>query len=138
MPLRTLRPLALALAALSLPAGLSGCKSTAPHTGPAMAINTALAATVAAVSVASGGCVAVCTNGLVCNPKSGLCEKPPDFKCLGPDPATGLCDKRPEDMNAARAAESRSSTLPASLGISPATGSVPPPPAESSPKPFTP
>jgi hypothetical protein len=128
------RPLAALIALLGLQAGLAGCKTTAPNTLAAASINTALAVGVATISRANGGCI----NGLVCNPKSGLCEKAPDFKCLGPDPATGLCDQRPEDMAAARAAEANKSNLPPGLGISPATGSVPPPPADASPHPFTP
>ena len=137
MPLRPTRALAAGLAAALL-APLAGCKTTAPHGTEALAINTALAVAVAGVSRANGGCVATCTNGLACNPKTGLCEKPPDFKCLGTDPATGLCDTRPEDMAAAQAAEASKSPLPPWLGISPASGGTPPPPAEASPKPFTP
>jgi hypothetical protein len=135
---RAPRLLAAILAACALAGPLAACKTSAPSTGASMAINTALAVGVATLSRANGGCIAVCTNGLVCNPKSGLCERAPDFKCLGPDPATGLCSNRPEDMAAARAAEAASTSLPPGLGISPATGSVPPPPAEASPKPFTP
>jgi hypothetical protein len=125
-PLRHALPLLLALAA---------CKSSAPHNMPAMAINTALAAAVAGASVAKGGCVAICTQGWVCNPKTGLCEAPVEFKCVGGNLNSGLCSNRPEDLSAAQAGSPAPGSLPASLGISPATGSTPPPPAEASPRP---
>jgi hypothetical protein len=122
---------------LPLLLALAGCKSSAPNTMPAMAINAGLAAAVAGVSLANGGCIATCTQGWVCNSKTGLCEAPVEFKCVGGDLNSGLCSNRPEDMAAARAAQGAHPTLPANLGISPATGSTPPPPAEASPRPPT-
>ncbi len=114
---------------------LAACKTSAPHGMEAAVINTALAAAVAGVSVAHGGCVAMCTQGWTCNPKTGLCEPQPEFRCVGGNLNSGLCSNRPEDLSAARAGSSASGSLPATLGISPATGSVPPPPAEASPRP---
>ncbi len=137
-PLLALPPLAPALLlALALLPGLAACKSSAPHTMSAVAINAALAAAVAGGSVAKGGCVATCTQGWTCNPKTGLCEAPVEFKCVGGDLSSGLCSNRPEDLSAARAAQGSNPALPANLGISPATGTTPPPPAEASPRPAT-
>jgi hypothetical protein len=114
---------------------LGGCKTSAPYAVQSAAINTALAAAVAGVSVAHGGCVAVCEPGRVCNPKTGLCDPAPEFKCVGGNLNSGLCANRPEDLTAAQPATAGPGSLPGSLGISPATGTVPPPPAEASPKP---
>jgi hypothetical protein len=125
------------LLALPLLLALGACRSTAPNTMSAVAINAALAAAVTGVSVANGGCVATCTQGWTCNPKTGLCEAPVEFKCVGGDLSSGLCSNRPEDLSAARAAQPASYALPGGLGISPATGTTPPPPAEASPRPPT-
>lgn len=114
---------------------LGGCKSTAPNTMTAAAINTALAAAVAGGSVANGGCVAQCGPGTTCNPKTGFCEPTPEFKCVGGNLNSGLCSNRPEDLSTMQPATAGPGSLPAGLGISPATGTVPPPPAEASPKP---
>jgi len=115
--------------------GLAACKTTAPHGMEAAAINTALAVAVAGVSVAHGGCVAMCTQGWTCNQKTGLCEPAPEFKCVGGNLNSGLCSNRPDDLSTARPGATGPGSLPANLGISPATGSVPPPPAEASPRP---
>jgi hypothetical protein len=125
------RPLSAALLLLSL----AGCKTSAPYGMQAAAINTVLAATVAGVSATHGGCVAMCTQGWVCNPRTALCEKPPEFKCVGGDLNSGLCANRPDDLSASQPGAPGSGSLPASLGISPATGSTPPPPSEASPRP---
>jgi hypothetical protein len=114
---------------------LAGCKTSAPHGMEAAAINTALAVAVAGVSVANGGCVAICTQGWTCNPKTGLCEPPVAFKCVGGNLNSGLCANRPDDLTTAQPGATGPGALPANLGISPATGSVPPPPAEASPRP---
>ncbi len=131
----TVVPMArLHLAALPLLA-LGACSSSAPHNMSSMAVNTALAAAVAGASVAHGGCVAMCTQGWVCNPKSGLCEAPVEFKCVGGDLNSGLCSNRPDDLSASQPGAPGTGTLPANLGISPATGGTPPPPSEASPRP---
>jgi hypothetical protein len=122
------------LAALSLLV-LAGCKTSAPHGLEAAAINTALAAVVAGVSVANGGCVAQCEPGRVCNQKTGFCDPAPEFRCVGGNLNSGLCANRPEDLSAAQLGTPAATSLPSSLGISPATGGTPPPPAEASPRP---
>jgi hypothetical protein len=116
-----------ALAALALAA--VSCKSSAPYTVPAAAINTGLALGAAAAQRSQGGCYAVCTHGTVCNPKTGLCESTSADVYCEPDPAGGtrcvplqIGRKEPAPQPAA------------GVGISPATGSVPPPPAEASPR----
>jgi hypothetical protein len=114
---------------------LGACKTSAPHGMEAAAINTALAAVVAGVSVANGGCVAQCEPGRLCNQKTGLCDPAPEFRCVGGNLNSGLCANRPEDMSAAQLGTPANSALPSNLGISPATGSTPPPPAEASPRP---
>ena len=114
---------------------LSACKSTAPYAVQSAAINTALAAAVAGVSVANGGCVAQCGPGTSCNQKSGLCEPAPEFVCVGGNLNSGLCTNRPDDLSTAQPATAGPGSLPANLGISPATGTVPPPPSEASPRP---
>lgn len=114
---------------------LGGCRSTAPYAVQSAAINTALAAAVAGVSVANGGCVAQCQPGTVCNPRTGLCDPAPEFKCVGGNLNSGLCANRPDDLSAAQPGTTGPGSLPASLGISPATGTVPPPPSEASPRP---
>jgi hypothetical protein len=114
---------------------LGGCKSTAPNTMTAVAINTALAAAVAGVSVSQGGCVAQCGPGTTCNGKTGFCEPTPEFRCVGGNLNSGLCSNRPEDLSTMQPATAGPGSLPASLGISPATGSVPPPPNQASPQP---
>jgi len=114
---------------------LAGCKTSAPYGMEAAAINTALAVAVAGVSVANGGCVAQCEPGRVCNQKTGFCDPAPEFRCVGGNLNSGLCSNRPEDLSAAQAGSPASGSLPASFGISPATGGTPPPPAEASPRP---
>jgi hypothetical protein len=114
---------------------LAGCRTSAPHGIEAAAINTALAGVVAGVSVTHGGCVAMCTNGWVCNPRSGFCEAAPEFRCVGGDLKSGLCANRPDDLSTGQPGAPGTGTLPANLGISPATGGTPPPPAEASPRP---
>ena len=128
-----MRRLSLHLAVLGL--ALAGCKTSAPYAVQSAAINTALAAAVAGASVASGGCVAQCLPGTTCNGKTGLCEPTPEFKCVGGDLNSGLCSNRPDDLSTAQQKARTTLPLPANLGISPATGTVQPPPAEASPRP---
>jgi hypothetical protein len=114
---------------------LVACKTTAPHGVESAAINTALAVTVAGISVAQGGCLAQCQPGTTCNQKSGLCEPTPAFRCIGGDLKSGICSNRPDELSTGQPLPFGPGSLPGSLGISPATGSTPPPPAESSPRP---
>jgi hypothetical protein len=120
----------LALAFVAL-AAAAACKSSAPYTVPAAAINTGLALGVAGAQRANGGCYAVCTNGTVCNPRNGLCEsaKPADVYCEEA-PGGGM---RCVPLEIGKQGQQGAGAA-GGLGISPATGSVPPPPAESSPR----
>ncbi len=119
--------LALALAAL---AAAAGCGSSAPYTVPAAALNTGVALGFSAAERAKGGCYAVCTNGTVCNPKNGLCE-----------PAAAgdqYCEEAPGGgvrcVPLQIGKQQQAAQPAAGAGVSPATGTVPPPPAEASPR----
>ncbi len=117
----------LALAAL---AALAACKSSAPYTVPAAALNTGVALGLSAAQRAQGGCYAVCTNGTVCNPKNGLCEAATsDVYCEEAPEGGTRCV--PLQIQKAKQVEPQPAV---GAGVSPATGSVPPPPAESSPR----
>lgn len=117
-----------ALAALTL-AATAACTSSAPYTLPAAVVNTGLAAGAAAAQRAQGGCWAVCTHGTVCNPRSGLCEPgSPDVYCEEAPGGGTRCV--PLQIGKKQAAPERA----APLGVSPATGTTPPPPAEASPR----
>jgi predicted small lipoprotein YifL len=118
----------LPLAALAL-AVAAACGSSAPYTVPAAAVNTGVALGLAGAQRANGGCYAVCTNGTVCNPRNGLCESAKADVYCQEAPGGGMrCvplqigkeQKVPEPAGAA--------------GVSPATGTVAPPPAEASPR----
>lgn len=118
----------LALAALL---AVAGCKSSAPHTLGAAGLNTGAALGVAAAQRASGGCYATCTHGTVCNPKTGLCE--------AGSPAETYCEEAPGGgvrcvpLQIGKEEQKRpDANLP--VGVSPATGTVQPPPAEASPR----
>ncbi len=134
MAMRGLLPLLLLAAA---------CCSTAPYTIPAAAINTAIAAGVSAGERASGGCFAVCTNGTVCNPHTGYCEPAvtspcgracqPGEICVEGQGGLGRCVSATPNVVVGKPATGQAA--PASpVGVSPATGTVPPPPAEASPR----
>ncbi len=111
-----------------------GCRSSAPYTVPAAALNSAIAVGAALEQRAAGGCYANCTHGTVCNPRTGLCEAAS---------AAEVCDQGETGavrcvpvVGVSRPAEGAVAKPPAPpIGVSPATGSVPPPPAEASPKP---
>lgn len=118
----------LALAAL---VALAGCASSAPHTVGAAAINTALALGSSAAQRASGGCYATCTNGTACNPNTGLCEQRSPGDYCEEAPGGGI---RCVPLQIGREQPQRpGANLP--VGVSPATGTVQPPPAEASPRP---
>jgi hypothetical protein len=61
----------------------AACTSTTSSAVGA-ATMTAAAVGAAAVSRSQGGCIAICTNGMVCNPRNGLCEHPPCDNSCGP------------------------------------------------------
>jgi hypothetical protein len=52
----------------------AGCHTGSANTFAGAASFTALAIGAAAIERASGGCIAVCTNGTACNPATGFCE----------------------------------------------------------------
>lgn len=68
MTMRTALLAAMPVATLIL--GCAGAAGTA-------AVNTAFALGASAVSRASGGCFAACTEGTTCNPKTGYCDAIP-------------------------------------------------------------
>jgi hypothetical protein len=126
-------PLAAALALAAAPA--PGCKSSAPYTIPAAAINTGLALGMAGAQRANGGCYAVCTNGTVCNARTGLCESaaPLDQYCE-PDPAGGVRCVPVAFPAVGKEQQKAGAASGSPVGISPATGQAPPPPSEASPR----
>ncbi|HQR30841.1 MAG TPA: hypothetical protein PLL32_10555 [Anaeromyxobacteraceae bacterium] len=124
-------PLALGLLLLLA----AGCKSSAPYTIPAAAINSAIAVGASAAQRSAGGCYAQCVAGTVCNPRTGFCEQPTAV-CLGQPSDPPSCLTRPGASMGAAAELPGSSGQPGSpIGVSPATGSVPPPPSSASPTP---
>ena len=70
-PLHYDPPMRTVLAAMLLCA----CSSTTSSLAGA-SVMTASAIGAAAVSRAQGGCIAICVYGTVCNPNTGLCERP--------------------------------------------------------------
>jgi hypothetical protein len=121
------RALAVGLA-LAATAGLASCASSAPHTVPAAAINAGIGLGAAAAQRSGGGCYAVCTNGTICNPRTGLCEATAADTVCQEAPGGGMrCV--PLQIGA-----QQKTPAAAPVGVSPATGTVPPPPAEASPR----
>jgi hypothetical protein len=108
---------------------LAGCRSSAPYTLPSAAINTALAAGASAAQRSAGGCYAQCVGGTFCNPRTGFCESP-GAVCVGSEAETVACANRRagSTLGASTPGPDGSTGAPFPLGISPATGSVPPPP----------
>ncbi len=108
---------------------LAGCGSTAPYTLGAAAINTAVAVGASAAQRAEGGCYATCTHGTVCNARTGLCEAAETGQYCEEAPGGGM---RCVPLEIGKKQEpAPEATLP--VGVSPATGTVQPPPAEASP-----
>lgn len=125
------------LPVLLLLAGASpACKSSAPYTLPAAAVNTGIAAAVSGMQRSAGGCYAQCVGGTVCNPASGFCEQPGKV-CLGLESDPPSCLNRPgaATMGTSAQVPGAGGETVSPIGISPATGSVPPPPAGASPVP---
>jgi hypothetical protein len=113
---------------------LAACRSSAPYTLPAAALNTGLALGASAAQRSAGGCYASCVGGTVCNPRTGYCESPTAPLVCQEQPGGGLRCAPGSTMTLTQQGEAvRPPPLP--LGVSPATGSAPPAPAESSPKP---
>ncbi len=124
--MRSLPFLALALAA--------GCRSSAPYTMPAAALNTAVAVGAALEQKAAGGCYATCSHGTVCNPRTGLCEAASAMEVCDQGETGAVRCVPLMGVGVARPAETAPPAM-SPVGVSPATGSVPPPPAEASPRP---
>ncbi len=111
----------------SLVLGLAAaCGSSAPYTMTSAALNTGLALGASALERSSGGCYAVCTNGTVCNPKSGYCERDPVPLCEPGSACGGPLLREP--LNVDQVHQQPGSTATRTLGVSPATGRAPPPP----------
>jgi hypothetical protein len=69
---------------------LAACTTGSANTMAGAAVMTAAGLGAAAASRASGGCIAVCTNGTACNPRTGYCEVLP---CRGQCSATEHCEQ---------------------------------------------
>jgi hypothetical protein len=111
-----------------LAAALPACGSSAPYTVPSAAINTAIAASAAAVQKSAGGCYAQCVGGTVCNPRNGFCESP-GAVCIGMESDPPSCLNRPgTTMGTTTPGPAGTGETLFPLGVSPATGTVPPPP----------
>ncbi|HET9554024.1 MAG TPA: hypothetical protein VFP50_13730 [Anaeromyxobacteraceae bacterium] len=113
---------------------LAACRSSAPYTLPAAILNTTLAVGAAGVSRANGGCVATCTHGTTCNPRTGFCEAappPPPPQCRVEPGGLRCLPLGVPAVEQPQAGKEPPPTVP--FGVSPATGSTPPPPAEASP-----
>jgi hypothetical protein len=114
---------------------LAACKSSAPYTVPAAILNTGVAVGVSAAQRASGGCYATCANGTACNPRTGYCEPLSAQELCAESEGGGMrCVPLATPVGTEEKAEPPSGGLRPPVGVSPATGSVPPPPAEGSPR----
>jgi len=113
---------------LALALALVGCRSSANYTVPSAAINTAIAAGAAAAQRSAGGCYAQCVGGTICNPRNGFCESM-GAVCIGMASDPPSCLTRPgTTMGTSTAGSAGSGDTLFPLGVSPATGTVPPPP----------
>jgi hypothetical protein len=122
-------------AALAVALFLPACKSSAPYTLPSAAINTALAVGASAAQRSAGGCYAQCVAGTICNPRTGFCEAP-GAVCLDAPSDPPSCLNRPgTTMGTSAQVPGSGGVTDSPVGISPATGSVPPPPSSASPTP---
>ena len=107
---------------------LAGCRSSAPYTLPSAAVNTAIAAGASVSQKSAGGCYAQCVGGTICNPRNGFCESP-GAVCVGTEADSPACLNRAgPTMGTSTPGPAGSNPAPFPIGVSPATGSVPPPP----------
>lgn len=107
---------------------LSSCRSSAQYTVPSAAINSAIAVGASMAQKSAGGCYAQCVGGSICNPRTGFCESP-GAVCIGAEADSPACLNRAgPTMGTSASGPSGANTTPFPLGVSPATGSVPPPP----------
>jgi hypothetical protein len=131
----------VAVVLLALPA----CTTGSANTIAGAATMTALAAGTSVANRAAGGCIALCTNGTVCNNKTGLCERMP---CRGECGADQHCEENfvgykcmPGGTGAGQAdivsqANGRKANIPVSDTANQPVGSGPPivqPAAEANP-----
>lgn len=114
----------------------AACRSSAPYTVTSAILNSAIAVGAAAGQRASGGCYADCTNGTACNPRTGYCEPiRAQEACEGGEVGSLRCAPALAPLGTGRKAEPQTTGgLVPSPGVSPATGAVPPPPSEASPR----
>ncbi len=123
-------PLLLLLAAVA-------CGSSAPYTIPAAVLNSAVAVGVSAQQRAAGGCYATCTNGAVCNERTGFCEPAPcvgncgNEICEATPSGTVRCTPawRPVLISKQPPGTEKPGEVAPGVGVSPATGRAPTPPA---------
>ncbi len=122
------------LLALLVTGALSGCKTSAPYTLPAAAINTGLAAGVSALQRSQGGCYATCVGGTVCNTRTGFCDPAGSIVCLGMESDPPACAIRSGAMmNTEASVPGGGPPKEFPVGVSPATGRPPPQPGGSGP-----
>lgn len=106
------------LAALAL---CAGCRSSAPYTVPAAAINGAFALGASLSQRAAGGCYATCSPGTACNPRTGYCESTVEV-CVGEEAASPACAARAVAAKSTDLLPASVGRLPGVVGPSPATG----------------
>jgi hypothetical protein len=119
-------------ASLLVSLALAACATGSSNTLVGAAVVTAAGLGAAAASRASGGCIAVCTNGTACNPRTGLCETLP---CRGQCGAGEHCEQTFAESKCVPGAEtgvtsvarSGSSKVPAVMPVgAPPSSSGPP------------
>ncbi len=123
-------------------AALCACKSTAPYTIPAAAINTAVAAGVSLNQRAKGGCYSTCAYGTQCNPRTGYCEPSPCGNCQAWEVCVEtevawrcVAGGTPMVTQRRPAAAAPPTDVVPGVGLSPATGTVPTlPPTKATPE----
>ncbi len=113
-------------------AALCACKSTAPYTVPAAAINTAVAAGFSLRQRAEGGCYAICAHGTVCNPRTGYCDPAPCGNCQSWEVCVEtevawrcVVGGTPMVTQTRPGATTPPGEIVPGVGVSPATGTVP-------------
>jgi hypothetical protein len=115
-------------------AALCACKSTAPYTVPAAAINTAAALGLSAQQRSQGKCFSTCTNKTVCIPRTGYCEPLSAHEvCVEAEGGGMRCTHLALTGERQPGAKPPAALTP-TLGLSPMTGTLQPPPAEASPR----
>lgn len=122
------RAAARAAGAIAFLAAATACQSSARYTVPSAAINSAIAVGASLEQRSAGGCYAQCVGGTICNPRTGYCEAQ-GAVCIGAEADSPACLNRAgAAMGASAPGPAASGGTPLPLGVSPATGTVPPPP----------